>query len=1247
MTSPDFQNNPASPKPAGSLRSTHYLIFGGLIVLLLVQLVFSLRRHKFERELTITQENRELCLKIADELRRNWDELGNMARLFVATGNPAYEHFFNEILAIRDGQSPRPAEYDKVYWDMVLALGHQPSATRAAISVDSRIKKADFTKAEIAKVEESNRQAANFLLLTRVAMNAAKGIYRDARGHFGLSGAPNREYAARMLAGPEFVQAKARVLKPILDLQTMLDRRTRAEFQRVQTASIYNARLETGWIALIILAVLGGYTLLNRRIFEPIAQLAASAAAVGRNGFFRRVLVTSQDELGTLASAMNRMSETVEEKIAEADAADKWSRQVLDSTADAIVISDAESTITEVNRSAEALLGYAREELIGQPLTLIIPPLVADTPEQQPELASDSLPPVVSAEPKQTARRKDGSEFPAEISVSPLTGADGSQLVCSTIRDGSEVRVHEQQVDALAVRQSNILDTLPQPVLILDSQARITACNRAFEQALGVSRNSVLGRTTAELESLSEPVRELLRREETEALRIGSRREFEIAVSFSDETQHRLRGHIECLPGEGGTAGGLIEIFMDVTAESNAADAIAETRSVLQTLIDQASSPIYVKDTEGRYRFTNASYDALLGRSPGSLIGLSAVEAFGRKLGKNSDEADRDVRVTRELRTRDEILEIEGQARSFQSKIFPVVNDRGDLFGTAGIAEETTELRATQAELAAAQETLEQLSEQLAKRPEAVSESQSEFAGKHVLLAVSDGDASNAMKDALRSAGLKVDLAETGDEALKKIGEFLYDAVLLDLELAGLGGLETTGIIRQQMGEGTLPLIGITAKATNEQLAACKKAGMNDYVTLPPNGNLLLRVMRKWLNAERMEAVSAPAESLANDDPELTADIEDPDTAQASTEMAPADEANESEIAEESPITDEPSDDSMDATIVEEVVVALPTESMAPEQDVPPAEPLVSPEGPTAKNAASDEDKPGAESAIEELSPTLPEVTDVPPTPEESSAPDSSEAAAPPDEAKPARKKKSSRKKKAKQDSQPDLFGGYAGESDDTGPETVAIEPDGIPSIPGFDLRDAVNRLSLSPDAIKQLVIEFAGTLERMFGDLQSALSANDHEAARELAHSLAGAAGHISADNLRRLAKTLELGLKFEQGDLDKITSDLHLEAARLMNGIRQLETLDAGEPAPMPTVKRPPSPTSRKLQTVLEELAAALEDGEIDPIRQAVDRLKSQSLPEELQAHYERLSECVDSLDYTEAAEVVRSMQALATNG
>lgn len=1246
MTSPDFQNNPAPAKPAGSLRSTHYLIFGGLIVLLLVQLVFSLRRHKFERELTITQENREHCRKIADELRRNWDELGNMARLFVATGNPAYEHFFNEILAIRDGQSPRPADYDKVYWDMVLALGHQPPATGAAISVDSRIKQAGFTKAEIAKVEESNRQAANFLLLTRVAMNAAKGIYRDARGQFGLSGAPNRDYAARMLAGPEFIQAKARALKPILDLQTMLDRRTRAEFQRVETRSIYNARLETGWIALLILAVLGGYTLLNRRIFEPIAQLAASAAAVGRNGFFRRVLVTGNDELGTLANAMNRMSETVEEKIAEADAADKWSRQVLDSAADAIVISDAESSITEVNRSAATILGYSREELIGQPLTLIIPPPVVNKPEQQPDLAADSATPTASADPQQTARRKDGSEFPAEISVSPLTGTDGGQLVCSTIRDGSEVRVHEQHVDALAVRQSNILDALPNPVLILDAQARITACNRAFEHAWGVSRNSVLGRATAELESLSEPVHDVLRRAETEALRTGSRCEFEIAVTFADETQHRLRGLIECLPGESGTAGGLIEIFVDVTAESNAADAIAETRSVLQTLIDHASAPIYVKDTEGRYRFTNASYDALLGRSPGSLIGMSAVEAFGRKLGKNSDEADRVVRVTRELRQRDEVLEIDGQARSFQSKIFPVVNDRGELFGTAGIAEETTELRATQAELAAAQETVRQLNEQLVQRPEAVSESQSEFTGKHVLLAVSDGDASNAMKEALRPAGLKVDLAETGDQALKMIGEFLYDAVLLDLELAGLGGLETTSIIRQQMGEGTLPLIGVTAKATDEQLAACRKAGMNDYVTLPANGNLLLRVLRKWLNTERMETVSAPAESLADDDPEPTTDVEDPDSAQASTEMTPVNESTESEIAEESPITDEPSDDSVDATIVEEVVVALPTESMAPEQNAPPAEPLVSTEGPTAENAASDEDEPLAESAIAELSPAPPEVTDAPPTPEESSAPDSSGDTAPPDKAKADRKKRSSRKKKAKQESQPDLFGGYTEESDDTGPETMAIEPDGIPSIPGFDLRDAASRLGLSPAAIKEMVIEFAVTLEKTFGDLQAALAANDHGAARDRAHSLAGAAGHISADNLRRLAKTLELGLKFEQGDLDKISSDLRHEAARLMNGIRQLEALDVSEPGPTASAKRPPSPTSRKLQTVLEELAAALDDGEIDPIRQAVDRLKSQALPEELQAHYERLSECVDGLDYTEAAEVVRSMQALATH-
>ena len=55
-----------------------------------------------------------------------------MARAFAVTGNPAFEQYFDAILAIREGRKPRPADYDKVYWDLVIALGRQPPATGPA-----------------------------------------------------------------------------------------------------------------------------------------------------------------------------------------------------------------------------------------------------------------------------------------------------------------------------------------------------------------------------------------------------------------------------------------------------------------------------------------------------------------------------------------------------------------------------------------------------------------------------------------------------------------------------------------------------------------------------------------------------------------------------------------------------------------------------------------------------------------------------------------------------------------------------------------------------------------------------------------------------------------------------------------------------------------------------------------------------------------------------------------------------------
>lgn len=1239
MNSPESPETPFAGPRAKSLRRTHYLVFGGLIVLTLLQLFLSLRRHLLERDLTASQQNRQRVLRIADELRRNWDDLVRMARSFVATGNPAYEQYYNQILAIRDGQKPRPADYDKVYWDLVIALGHQPPAAGPAISMDSRIKSAGFTRAEIARVEESNRQSGHLLLLTRLAMNAARGIYRDATGRFSLPGTPDRANATRVLNGPEFHQAKARVMKPILDLQVMLDNRTRAEFQRFQAASIYNARLETGLIALAVLLLITSFVVLNRTIFEPIAQLAASAAAVGRNGFFRRVLVTRDDELGRLAGALNRMSETVEQKIAESAAAEERFRSLIESAPDAVIISDAESQIRQVNRQAESLLGYSREELIGQPLTLVLPPAVAEDAPPATEPADAAQRGFAETTGCRTALRKDGTGLSVDINVRPMKAADGGQLVCHTLRDVTDRQVAAAEVNRILAFRSVLLDTIPYPMFIQDSQARFVSCNQEYERAFGVTREELKGRTLTDLLFIPEPARARLQEEIAESIRTATRSDGELSVLFQDQTERPVLYTIGGfrLPDE--SSGGLIGLLVDVSGQRRAADELNNVRRLFQTVIDNSSSLVYVKDTQGRYVFTNRNYEKLWGRAAGSLIGLTAVEALGREHGRASDETDREVRRTRELHVREEITEINGERRTFTSQIFALANDQGELVGTAGIADDITEVSSLRQELASTNEALRrQLDSPAETTIPGPSGSELEFAGKHVLVAQDDEAGRETIAQVLGVAGITHDIARSGSEAVGRIKDLLYDAILLDVQVPEMNGLELTRFIREQLGDRSLPVIGLTTNASPDELEACKRAGMDDYLTLPVDQKLLLRVLRKWLKphpekdhpeqdprsggSDKSESVFAVPENPTEGSPQDSASGNPtmPDSSTGEAERASVESIGPEVPASTTPADDQPGHLEANAAIHFSNVASL---IATPDISNPTVEPVSF-----------------SESDLQQKEPAVAETAS--PAAEDSEPPKPSIDSARGEEPKPARKKRFPRKRKSKPESQSELFGDYDGSGDEAGPVRVMIDSDGVPTIPGIDLRDAMNRLDLPIIEVREVAIQFARDLAQTFAGLRAALESQDHATARRHAHSLAGAAGNLSADTIRRLAKTLELALKFEQGDYSKMLNDLEHEAARITEGIRQLEAMDPAPSSGPAPAKTRPSPATRKLQTVLDELAAALEEGEIDAISHAVGNLKKHQLPKDIQPSYDRLSELVDGFDYAEAVEVVRSIQA-----
>ncbi len=129
---------------------------------------------------------------------------------------------------------------------------------------------------------------------------------------------------------------------------------------------------------------------------------------------------------------------------------------------------------------------------------------------------------------------------------------------------------------------------------------------------------------------------------------------------------------------------------------------------------------------------------------------------------------------------------------------------------------------------------------------------QAQHAGQRILLAEDNPVNRELAQDLLQMAGLEVETAEDGKEAVELVLSRRYDLVLMDVQMPLMDGMEATRVIRGSGGaaNGALPIIAMTANAFLDDRQACLDAGMNDHVAKPVNPELLYATLLRWLPAK-------------------------------------------------------------------------------------------------------------------------------------------------------------------------------------------------------------------------------------------------------------------------------------------------------------------------------------------------------------------------------------------------------------
>jgi PAS domain S-box-containing protein len=168
-------------------------------------------------------------------------------------------------------------------------------------------------------------------------------------------------------------------------------------------------------------------------------------------------------------------------------------RGLLEAAPDAMVVVNTAGEIVLLNVQAEKQLGYSRDELVGQQVTNIIPEgfaerLIADGTRT----ASEALAQQIGTGIELMARRKNGSEFPIEIMLSPLESAEGI-LVTAAIRDISVRRAAEKHLGQMEGRYRGLLEAAPDAMVVVNQAGEIVLLNVQAEKQFGYHRDELVG----------------------------------------------------------------------------------------------------------------------------------------------------------------------------------------------------------------------------------------------------------------------------------------------------------------------------------------------------------------------------------------------------------------------------------------------------------------------------------------------------------------------------------------------------------------------------------------------------------------------------------------------------------------------------------------------------------------------------------------------------------------------------------
>jgi PAS domain S-box-containing protein len=425
--------------------------------------------------------------------------------------------------------------------------------------------------------------------------------------------------------------------------------------------------------------------------------------------FMREAREENRDLVEIVSAVAAPLGSVLQQKRAEQELAEheEHLRALLQTANDAIVCANGDGSITLWNTKAEEMFGYRAAEIQGRPVTLLMP-------ERSRSAHEAGLWRVIRGGPTRligntvelVGLKKDGSEFLIEVSLA-VVKKDGDFLFTAVIRDISEHKKILESLQASERRFRALLDGVKDyAIFMLDPQGCVVTWNEGVDRITGYRAEEILGQYMSCFYS-SEDIADGRPESLLRLAEVNGRAEDEGWRVRKDGSRYWADVVITALKDNDGSLRGFSKVTRDMTQRKYIEEALRESEARFRTILDNCPSMVFLKDTQGRYLYSNPEFKKITHKPSAEIVGKTDYEIFSH------EQADafcaNDLKVLEAgvpLQFEEVAVHEDGPHTSVVSK-FPLFDAQKKLYALCGIVMDITDRKRTEQALSQAREELE------------------------------------------------------------------------------------------------------------------------------------------------------------------------------------------------------------------------------------------------------------------------------------------------------------------------------------------------------------------------------------------------------------------------------------------------------------------------------------------------------------------------------------------------------------